>query len=427
MTEHEVFETRLRAALAVHVANGPIDFDAHGFARSVVEAEPRRQGRGTTLPWPRIVIPRIAWVFIATALLITVLAASALLAGARPFAGPASWQRVVLPTPDGATAQLTVVVQTGSGYLGVGSTCLACDGQSVGLVWTSHDGLAWDPVETGDTFEGAELSAVVAADEGLAAVGSTWLEGANRAAAWSSPDGLTWSPAASVAAADGSRIADVAFANGRYVAAGWELSSPGGDLIPRIWWSDDAANWVQAADLAAGPSFLNMLTGVAAGGPGFVAVGHEAGIWTSADGDAWSLSYVSIGDPHTSVVDIATGRDGQLVVAARVGRMGVSEDGEAWTWATLPELSAGDEYLEDRALVATDWGFVAVSTQGPSGPGGGLWTSRDGITWMPRQKVPGLPMSAPLTVIRAGDAILVSGPSGTWALPGGASTEAAIP
>ena len=427
MTEHEVFETRLRAALAIHVANGPTDFDAHEFARAVAAAEPRSRRRVAALHWPGIVIPRLAWVVVAAALLVIALAASGLLAGARPLAGPTSWQRVLL-VPGESSVQLSEgfladVVQTGSGYVGVGSTCQSCYGLSVGLVWTSQDGLAWDPVETGDTFEGAELRAVVAGERGLAAVGSTWLEGTQRAAVWSSPDGLTWSPAVSVAAPDGASIADVAFAGGRYVAAGAELLSPGDDLIPRIWWSEDAANWVQAADLAAGPSFMGIFVAVAAGGPAFVAVGWDQGIWVSPDGDAWVQSSVS----SSAVVDIATGPGGRLVVATVSGRMGASDDGEAWMWAALPGLSLPDSPLENGTLAATDWGFVVVARPGRPGTGDGLWTSRDGITWMPRKTIPGLPMDADLTVVRAGDAILVSAPSGTWALPGGAVSEAAIP
>lgn len=49
MTEREVFETRLRAALSLHLANGPSDFDALGFARIVAAAEPRRYGRAAAI------------------------------------------------------------------------------------------------------------------------------------------------------------------------------------------------------------------------------------------------------------------------------------------------------------------------------------------------------------------------------------------
>ena len=44
MTEHDAFETRLRAALDRYVANDPTEFDALEFARTVATAEPRRRG-----------------------------------------------------------------------------------------------------------------------------------------------------------------------------------------------------------------------------------------------------------------------------------------------------------------------------------------------------------------------------------------------
>ncbi len=438
MTEQEVFETRLRAALAVHVANSPTDFDAHAFARAVVEAEPRRHGRSIALRRPRILIPRIAWVVIATALLVTVLAASALLAGARPFAGPSSWQRIVLPVPAGTIGRMADVVRSGRGYLGVGSRCYLCGDESEGLVWASPDGLAWDPVETGDIFDGAELWAVVAGDRGFAAVGSTWDEGANRAAAWVSADGQTWRRAASIAAPEGAVMGDVAYARGRYVAVGWELR---GYLVPRIWQSDDTDHWVPATDFDLPPSYMGVISGVAAGGPGFVAVGWDPGIWTSSDGSTWTLGGTPTA-PHP--VAVAAGHDGLVVVGAHSGETGwtrTSRDGKTWTSAALPGPDgspASGSAFDSGGIVATDWGFVVASAgdssmswgyqEGdPVEVQGGLWTSHDGISWTLHRLAPQFAYAHRLSVIRSGDAILVSTDTGTLALPGAAVSEAAIP
>jgi len=284
MTEHEIFEARLHAALAAHVSKGPTEFDAHGFARSVVEAEPRRRGRGATVRWPRVTMPRVAWVVVATALLVTALVASVLLAGARPFAGPTSWPRIGLPVPAGMAGQMADVVKTGSGYLAVGSTSWHSGDAPTGLVWASRDGLAWDPVSTGDMFADSELNAVVGGDGGFVAVGNDYLDATNgngsvatSAAAWVSADGQTWRRAASIAAPERAVIADVAFAHGRYVAVGRELR---GNLVPRIWQSDDADHWIPATDFDAASSYMGVISGVAAGGPGIVAVGWDHGIWT---------------------------------------------------------------------------------------------------------------------------------------------------
>ncbi len=462
MTEHEVFETRLRAALAIHVANGPTDFEAQEFARAVAEAEPRRHGRTIALRAPRVVIPGIAWVVLATALLIAALAASTLFGGARPFAGPSTWQRIVLPAPGGSAGRMADIVRSGSGYLAVGSTSGHTGDNATGLVWTSADGLTWDLVATGDMFANAELKAVVTGDGGFAAVGTNWLDARNpyggvatSAAAWVSADGQTWRRVASIAAPEGAVMGDVAYARGRYVAVGWELQ---GHLVPRIWQSDDADHWVPATDFDLAPSFMGVISGVAAGGPGFVAVGWDPGIWTSSDGSTWTLGGAPSA-PHP--VAVAAGHDGLIVVGASGGETGwtsTSADGKTWTALPGPDGSpASGSALESDSIVATDWGFVVVSTWSPALDWGyqegdptvvqgGLWTSRDGIRWTLHELDPQFadsqaPQAVKIgdepglgvtnvgfpTVIRSGDAILVSTDAGTWVLPGAAVSEAAIP
>ena len=466
MTEHEVFETRLRAALAIHVANGPADFDAHEFARAVAEAEPRRHGRTIALRRPRIVIPRIAWVVVATALLITALVASALFAGARPFAGPSTWQRIVLPAPAGSAGRMADVVRAGSGYLAVGSTCTHCGGDIPGIVWTSRDGLAWDLVETGDTFADAELNAVVAGDGGFVAVGSNRLDARNpngsvatSAAAWVSADGRTWRRAASITAPDGAVIARCRVRTRalrcRRLGAPANISSPGSGspMTP--------TTGFPAAGFDAAPSFMGVMTGVAAGGPA-----SWRSAWIPASGCRPTAvpgprRAQSASDALTHPVSVTAGRDGLIVVGASPaiaagsdfrGRqdvdLGCPSSPEGRPPSELP--------LEPGGIVATDWGFVALSTWSPEmGWGGyqegdpidvqgGLWTSRDGITWTPHRLNPQFAAAQTPEVtqigdemwvsnvgspalVRGGDAIIVSTDAGTWVLPGAAVSEAAIP
>ena len=256
-------------------------------------------------------------------------------------------------------------------------------------------------------------------------------------------DGRTWRRAASVATPEGARIGDVAFARGHYVAVGWELREY---LVPRIWQSDDADHWFPATDFAAAPSFLGVMTGVVAGGPGFVAVGFDPGLWMSPDGNSWSDGR----QPSLHPLAIAAGRDGLIVVGANDGDTGwthTSGDGKTWTSAALagldgsPAIGSG---LESGSIIASDWGFVVVSRWnsamgwGDTGKGilstsqGGLWTSRDGISWIPHQLNPQFAAAqmshvGSLALIRSGDAILVSTDAGTWVLPGAAVSEAAIP
>jgi hypothetical protein len=69
MTEHDVFERRLRAALLRHVADAPTGFDALEFAREVAAQEPRGRRLAARLSWPSLAVPGYAWVLLAAGLL----------------------------------------------------------------------------------------------------------------------------------------------------------------------------------------------------------------------------------------------------------------------------------------------------------------------------------------------------------------------
>jgi hypothetical protein len=81
MTERDVFESRLHAALVRHVANGPTDFDALAFARTVAAKEPRRRGLAASLTLRGLAFPRRAWVLLLLAGLLAALVAGTLLVG----------------------------------------------------------------------------------------------------------------------------------------------------------------------------------------------------------------------------------------------------------------------------------------------------------------------------------------------------------
>jgi hypothetical protein len=67
-----------------HVADGPTDFDALGFARTVAAKEPRRHGLGglaAGLTWRGLAVPRTAWVLLLLAALLTAMVAGLMAAG----------------------------------------------------------------------------------------------------------------------------------------------------------------------------------------------------------------------------------------------------------------------------------------------------------------------------------------------------------
>jgi hypothetical protein len=84
MAEHDAFEGRLRAAIVRHVADGPTEFDALGFARMVAAKEPRQPRLAAAIAWHRLAFPRTAWVVVLAATLLAALVGAMLIAGAQP-------------------------------------------------------------------------------------------------------------------------------------------------------------------------------------------------------------------------------------------------------------------------------------------------------------------------------------------------------
>ena len=83
MTERDVFESRLHAALVRHVANGPTEFDALAFARTVAAKEPRRHRFAASLAWRGLAVPRRSWALLLLAGLLAAMVGGALLVGSQ--------------------------------------------------------------------------------------------------------------------------------------------------------------------------------------------------------------------------------------------------------------------------------------------------------------------------------------------------------
>ena len=83
MTEQDLFEQRLRAALRRHTADSPVRFDALDFAHTAAARAPRRHGLARVVAWRLAPAPMPAWVLL-TVLLLTALVAGLLVVGSRP-------------------------------------------------------------------------------------------------------------------------------------------------------------------------------------------------------------------------------------------------------------------------------------------------------------------------------------------------------
>ena len=141
------------------------------------------------------------------------------------------------------------------------------------VVWVSSDGETWTRTGDAAALDGMLMRAVVAGPSGLVAVGSD--VGSSRAVVWTSPDGRAWTPVPDAPAFDnfGLKIEmrDVASTPAGFVAVGHYLF---GTQYPAgaIWISPDGTSWSRVPDVAAFSQ--GRIGGVAAGGPGVVAVGN---------------------------------------------------------------------------------------------------------------------------------------------------------
>ncbi len=150
-----------------------------------------------------------------------------------------------------------------------------------------------------------------------------------------------------------------------------------------------------------------VMDGVAAGGPGLVAVGYTgrggAAVWTSVDGVSWSRV------PHDSAVFGGAGSGMTSVTAGGPGLVAVgwvddaaydstpavwtSVDGLSWSRVPHDEAVFGGARNQTMSSVTVGGpGLVAVGSDGdPHGPGfddspaeiaaAAVWTSDDGLSW----------------------------------------------
>ena len=174
-------------------------------------------------------------------------------------------------------------------------------------VWTSVDGITWSRVPHDDAVFGGDsdpaMISVTAGGPGLVAVGSDGVDGSFDsldAAVWTSVDGITWSrvphdDAVFGGSDGGQRMRSVAAGGPGLVAVGRDEASD--DINAAVWTSVDGITWsrVPHDDAVFGGDGDQTMSGVAAGGPGLVAVGgggpdgdSDAAVWTSVDGITWS-------------------------------------------------------------------------------------------------------------------------------------------
>ncbi|GBE23505.1 MAG TPA: hypothetical protein ENH00_08070 [Actinobacteria bacterium] len=189
-----------------------------------------------------------------------------------------------------------------------------------------------------------QMLSVAAGGPGLVAVGWDQPGVDFDAAVWISPDGVTWTRVSDDQGVFGGvgsqRMYGVAAGGPGLVAVGWD--QPGVDFDAAVWISPDGMTWtrVSNAGAALGGSGDQTMFSVAAGGPGMVAVGfdysgdnYDAAVWTSPDGVTWTrvsdAGAVLGGADDQTMFSVAAGGPG--MVAVGFDYSGGGADAAVWT------------------------------------------------------------------------------------------------
>jgi hypothetical protein len=221
---------------------------------------------------------------------------------ARPPATPDAWSRVTIDDAGGASTVISLAASPRGWLAVIGTASDRSESQDQARLYASADGHVWSliPPEGHPTVDGS--AAVVGTEEGFVLV--------NR----------------------------------------------------DVWFSDDALEWRRLASSNADKDLREgTVRAVAAGGPGYIAVGSDNKAWYSVDGSDWSLAEVP--PPPTRFFRRA-GYTGEDYSEPSVDMRGVTQVGEtlyAWGTATVSILPR-QQMMADPS--------VAV-----------LWASTDGQSW----------------------------------------------
>ncbi len=373
MTERAAFEIRLGAAVHDYVGRVSSDLDPVELAHRIAATEPRRQGLAAALTWRSVTIPRIAWVLLLLALLITMVAGM-LVVGSRiaesrlrhPAALVATG--VSLLALESSTFGDAAVDPNGAVWASIGGVLVRLDPASGAVrTWTVADDAAFGnggivpargggvwlvppPVESGDQrlrwFDGERFRDVVPAPPGGTPYG--------------------WGGVSLVEASDGSLWSFASTGLVRWDGTAWSAAPEGRPTagVSALAVDRSGAVWVGNADCDSGPC-------------------SERGI-SRYDGTRWeTFTGVGVG----VVIMIREAPDGSIWVSGREDT--ARYDGHAWTrpGGDLPHRF-GAWGRVTWAVDGTVWVTECVYFQGET-----LISRYDGTAWVEYTAADGLPSS----------------------------------
>ncbi len=325
---------------------------------------------------------------------------------ALPAMATSGWERVPHNDPllGGTGNQLMQsVASTQSGFVAVGED----DSVDAAAVWFSPDGTSWTRVTHAEGMFGGPdhqyMFDVVQGPGNAVIVGASGPGSSLDAAVWTG-GGPIWKRAKHDAAVFGGTgdqvMLAVAAAGPGLVAVGDDRS--GGDADAAVWTSGYGAVWTRVPHSEAifGGNYDQRMNEVTAGGPGVVAVGWDHGssisaaaVWTSVDGTSWTRvphSEAVFGGPGSqSMYGVAAGGPGLVAVGSDITNN--ESDAAVWTstngltWTRVPHDEAIFGGPSNQSMLDVTVGGPGLIAVGFDNDGvdrdAAVWTSPDGFTW----------------------------------------------
>lgn len=306
--------------------------------------------------------------------------------------------RLARPELPAAPVDRTVAALTTAGNqaVAVGST----NGNAA--IWSSADGRTWRRGRlTGAGFGGPglqRLHGVAGGSTGWVAIGSdTRPQQQPRPLVAISQNGTEWSAVGGGTFADGKdglRVYGVAAGRSGHVVVGEDGSSA------VVWASSDLRTWQRGTGvkgaLKGSKGTNRWMQAVAATADGYVAVGgskkngvHAPAVWTSPDGQEWTLRatprlpedssgylrHVAVSGATAVAVGERRDADGTRRAFAFLS----TDGGATWQESPLPEITGADAV---RGVTAAGAAFAVFGEIRQSGSADvAVWTSRDGRSW----------------------------------------------
>lgn len=310
------------------------------------------------------------------------------------------WTREEPPSHEARSGDGAVVATDGSGRAMLVRT-------GGGGLWYRPPGAAWASVDSDtNVFPRAggayRITSMVRAGGRLLAFGTESGPSGSANALWVSNDGRTWERSDSSRFFAGAHVDAVTMYESVVVAAG-VASDPGpaDASVAAVWTSADAGDSWQRVG-AGNPAFsirgTTQMFGVAAAGPGLVAVGltyeiHEttdAHAWYSADGRTWQRATeppVWSGPGDQQLQDVCSLPGGGALALGTSIRDGkhepwawISRDGATWEDGAPALRAAGVQFTVSCAS-DVNRGLVVGQRAGDGGGDGALWETVDGRSW----------------------------------------------